>query len=407
MGEVPATRVEASGPAEAEAVVATLHALLPPPLRPLLSFSFIRSHMLYDEFVSRLALGVGRALGLDGATRQPATAEVVAGRLGLGGRCGLVPLAWILQRLAEFGIVESVPSAHGAPAFVSRRGWPELDPAVVRERQRQHDPASLPSYVLAETVAGDYPAFLRGEASGEELLFSPRRLRLWVDYFSNANGLYAITNRIGAVALSEWLPRRPGVILELGGGLGSGAQAALERLAASGRLGEVREYRFTELVPAFLRRGQHALEASHGDVARLSFGVLDMNRPFPEQGVAPDSVAVTYAVNALHVAHDVASTLGEIRRALAPGGRLIVSECVRPPGQTVYAEFIFNLMETFRTPRLDPVHRPVGGFLTPEQWAGALGAAGFTDVRLLPDVPTIRTRVPDFLAAAIGATRPG
>ena len=88
------------------------------------------------------------------------------------------------------------------------------------------------------------------------MLFSARRLRMWVDYFSNDNGLYAVNNRVGATAVDGVAARgRARVVLELGGGLGSGAIALIDRLAESGRLAEVAEYRFTELVPAFLRRG--------------------------------------------------------------------------------------------------------------------------------------------------------
>ena len=92
---------------------------------------------------------------------------------------------------------------------------------------------------------------------------------------------------------------------------------------------------------------------------------------------------------------------------LEPGGQLIVSECIRPrPADTLYPEFIFNLLETFRSPRLHPVHRPNGGFLTPEQWMGVLESAGFRDLRMLPDVIRIRDEFPGFYVAAIGATRP-
>ena len=40
--------------------------------------------------------------------------------------------------------------------------------------------------------------------NGEDVLFAPRRLPLWVAYFSNENGLYAVNNRVGAVALDAW-----------------------------------------------------------------------------------------------------------------------------------------------------------------------------------------------------------
>ena len=114
---------------------------------------------------------------------------------------------------------------------------------------------------------------------------------------------------------------------------------------------------------------------------------------------------MAYAVNTLHVADDLAFTLGEIRRALSAGGQLMISECVRPrPGQTVYPEFVFNLLERFRAPRLHAEYRPTGGFLKPEHWTAALDAAGFTNVRIFPDIGRIPVR--DFVVGAIGATSP-
>jgi SAM-dependent methyltransferase len=398
LGESPSGRSSAD-------TAAVLRRLLPPALLPLFDVSFIRSHLLYDEFVDRLVLGVAQQAGLEAAIREPASAGQIAARAGLEAGRALVPLDWILRRLAARGLVEEVK---GGGRFRTRGTWPALDPAPIREAQLGHDPSWLPAYGVAETVAREYPAFLRGEVTGEELLFSPRRLQLWIDYFSNRNGLYAVNNRVGAVAVEEWLPRAGGAVLELGGGLGSGAQAVLERLEAAGRLGAIRAYHFTELVPAFLRRGQRALEGCYPPPSPVTFGALDMNRPFHEQGVAPGGLSVVYAVNTLHVADDLDFTLGQVRQSLEPGGCLIVAECVRPrPRQPVYAEFVFNLMETFRSPRLHPVYRPSGGFLTPEQWKGAFEAAGFVEVRFLPDILRIREEVPDFLVGAIGATRPG
>ena len=132
-----------------------------------------------------------------------------------------------------------------------------------------------------------------------------------------------------------------------------------------------------------------------------------MNRAVGDQGVAPESISVVYAVNTLHVAHDLDFTLGEVLSALEPGGQLILSECVRArPQQPIESEFVFNLTETFRSPRLHPLYRPSGGFLTPGQWKGAMEAAGFVDVRFLPDIETVQAEAPRFIAAAIGASRP-
>jgi SAM-dependent methyltransferase len=391
---------------EAERVAATIAHRLPPSLVPFFDARCTRSHALYDEFVFRLTLRAFRDSGLTAAVGEWGSADEILARASLDPGRGVVPVGWMLRHLAARGVLarEDIPAG---PRFRAEQALPDLDPEPVLAEQRRLDPACQPSYVLAETIARDYPTFLRGERSGEEILLAPARLPLWVGYFSNDNVLYAVNNRVGAVAVEAWMPSGAGGILELGGGLASGAVAVLERLAGAGRLGEVRAYRFTELVPAFLRRGQRLLQERFPDASFLTFAPLDMNQSFAEQGVAPGSVSIVYAVNTLHVAHDLAFTLGEVRQALQPGGQLIVSECIRPwPGDTLYPEFVFNLMATFRSPRLHPAYRPNGGFLTPEQWAEGLRAAGFVDVRVLPDIARIRAEFPAFYTAAIGAKRP-
>ncbi|HSF04197.1 MAG TPA: class I SAM-dependent methyltransferase [Methylomirabilota bacterium] len=391
--------------AEAARVATALGRVLPAALVPLFDASFCRSAVLYEEYVHRLMIQVARSARLEQAAGEPGSAPEIAARAGCKAGPSLTAVHWMLRHLAARGLVES-KVAGGQERFQLRQPLPDLDPAGVSREQQGHDASWLPSYVLAEAVARDYPAFLRGERSGEEILFSPARVPLWLGYFSNDNGLYAINNRVGAVAVEAWLPPGGGEILELGGGLASGTIALLERLQGAGRLNEIREYRFTEAVPHFLRRGQRALQSRFPDAAFLTFGQLDMNQPLAGQGVTAGSLTAVYAVNTLHVAHDLEATLSEVRDALAPGGRLIVSECVRPrAGQPIYPEFVFNLMETFRAPLLRPPHRPNGGFLTPEQWTGAMEASGFVDVRFLPDLIRIRDEFPGFYVAAIGATR--
>jgi hypothetical protein len=108
----------------------------------------------------------------------------------------------------------------------------------------------------------------------------------------------------------------------------------------------------------------------------------------------------------VHVARDLAATLGEIRAALADGGALVLAECVRPlPRQPVYVELVFSLLGAFREALLVPEWRPNGGFLTPEQWCAALAANGFADVVVYPDIAALREAFPRFVVAAISARR--
>ena len=401
-GALPLVALE---PKEAERIAAMVAQHLPPALVPVFDARFARSSALYEEFVSRLTLEVFCDAGLGEAVGDWASVDEVVRRAGLDPCRAAVPVSWMLRHLSRRGVLARDARADGL-RYRAEAVNP-LDPAPIVAEQRQHDPGCLPSYVLAETAAREYPAFLHGGPSGEQILFAPARLPLWLRYFSNEHVLYAVNNHVGAVAVETWMPHRPTTILELGGGLASGATALLERLESAGRRADLQGYRFTELVPAFLRRGQRFLEERFTDALSLTFAPLDMNRPFTEQGVAPGSVSIVYAVNTLHVAVDLAFTLGEVYRVLEPGGQLILSECVRPwPADTLYPEFVFNLLETFRSPRLHPAYRPNGGFLTPEQWRGALEAAGFWDVRILPDITRVRKEFPGFYVAAIGATRP-
>jgi SAM-dependent methyltransferase len=390
---------------EREGLAVRIARHLPAPLVSVFSADVMCSHLLFDEFVHRLILGVCAETDLGAAASEWSRVDEIVARSGFDPGHATPAVGSILRHLAARGLLACEETAAGS-RFRAEHALPSLDPTEVRAEQQRHDPACLPSYVIAEAAARDYPAFLRGKREGEDILLAPTRLPLWVAYFSNGNPLYAVNNRVGAVAVESWMPRAVGAILEVGGGCASGTTALLERLAAVGRLGDVARYRFTELIPAFLRRGQRIVEERFSSTTGLTFEPLDMNRPFAEQGVPAESVAIVYAVNTLHVAHDLAFTLAEVRRALEPGGQLIVSECVRPfVGQTLYPEFVFNLMATFRAPRLHPDYRPNGGFLTIGQWTGALEAAGFVDVRVLPDIASIRNVFPTFYAAALGATR--
>jgi SAM-dependent methyltransferase len=392
-------------PREAERLAAAVAPLLPPALVPWFDARFVRSDRLADEYVSRLTVGVARETGLDRVLDEPGTAADVVRRAGLHPPSALVPVDWMLRRLAARGAL-GVEAGPDGPRFRARGPLAATDTAAVLAEQQRHDPAGLATYALAEAAARAYPAFLGGQRSGEELLLAPARLALWRSYFSNDHTLYAVNNRLGAVALTRALRPGPNRILELGGGLGSGATAALEALAAAGP-GDVESYGVTERVPMFLRYAQRAVETGFPGIRHVTFAPLDIDRPFDAQQVPPGSVSIVYAVNTLHVAHDLAFTLGEIRRALEPGGRLVVAECLRPvAGQALYPEFVFNLLATFRAPRLDPAYRPHGGFLTPEQWRAAFEAAGFADVRILPDIARIREAAPMFSVGAVTACAP-
>jgi SAM-dependent methyltransferase len=380
-------------------------ALFPPELLPLFDDAFVASWELFEEYVARLALGVFQSLGLAEACRREAAVEQAIARAGLVPRVAQVPTAWILRMLASRGWIEHSAGPGGEIRYRLERPLPAPDPNETLAAQEAHDPRCLPSYRIAALAAAHYPTVLRGQTTGEQALFGPEGISGWVKYFSNANPLYAISNAVGAIAADHVLPEDTAAILEIGGGLGSGAEALFDRLHASARATRISTYRFTEISPLFLRRAQRALLARYPEYP-LVFAPLDIDCPFADGEIVPGSFSLVYGVNVLHVARDLAATLGQLRQALTGGGVLVMSECVRPfPGTPLHLELVFNLLSAFRDPLLVPGWRPNGGFLTPEQWSAALEANGFEDVRIYPDIAAIRAAYPSFVVAAIVARR--
>ena len=379
--------------------------LYPPELQPLFDDTFVASWDLFEEYIARLALVVFRSTGLEEPCRQEASVEQAVTGAGLAAAVARVPVAWILAMLASRGWLESRVGSGGELRYRLERPLPVLDPTELVGAQAAHDPRCLPSYRLAALATEHYPAVLRGHTTGEQALFEPEGVSAWIKYFSNDNPLYAISNAVGAIAAEQALPQGTTAILEIGGGLGSGAEALLDRLEAAGRAAQLSAYRFTEISALFLKRAQRTLMARYRGCS-LAFAPLDINHPFAQGDIAPGTYSLVYGVNVLHVARDLAATLYELRKALTPGGVLVMSECVRPfPATPLHLELVFNLLTTFREPVLVPGWRPNGGFLTPEQWTTALRTNGFTDVRIFPDIAAIREVCPSFVVAAIVATR--
>ncbi len=376
-----------------------------PAVRSLFTPQFILCSEEFDRFTVDTLLNLVSDLGLSEALSYgTSVAELVASR-GWSPRA-TIPLTWFLRKLAaeEHVTVEG----SGADAVYRSRGTlPVGEPDRAEARSLALDRRSAPPFAVVRAMIDHVPAFLRGELSGEEVLFHPSKLPLWFDYFSNDNLLYQINNRLGAEAVLRALPvGRPASVVEIGGGSGSAALAVAERLARDGALSRIGRYVFTEIVPTFLRRAERTIRARWPGLA-AEFRRLDMDREFADQGIEPRSADVVYAVNTIHIAQDLAATLARIRETLRPGGVAVFSECIRPfEGQPIYVEFVFNFLENFTGVATDPRTRPNHGFLTPRSWRRSLAAAGFEKPEILPDVETLARHYEAFFVAAVSARRP-
>jgi SAM-dependent methyltransferase len=385
----------------------TLLARIPDPdIRALFTPEFVLCSEEFDRFTTEMLLRLVRRLGLDEALARGTTVAGLLEQKGYAPRAA-IPLTWFLRKLASEDYLQAEGSGEKA-RFRARGPLPTGDPDRAEARSRAIDARSAPPFSVVRAMVEHVPSFLRGEKTGEEILFSPSQLPLWFDYFSNDNLLYQINNRLGAEAVARALPRsRQAVIVEIGGGAGSALLAVGERLAREAALRRIGRYRFTEIVPTFLRRAERSVKARFPDLP-VEYSRLDMDRDFEGQGIEPAMADIVYAVNTVHVAKDLGRTLAEVRRTLRPGGTAVFSECVRPfADQPIYVEFVFNFLENFTGVSTDEHTRPNHGFLTPENWRRAFRAAGFEAPEILPDVESLARHYEAFFVAAVMARRPG
>jgi SAM-dependent methyltransferase len=363
-----------------------------PEIRALFTQRFLAATEIYDDLVDaacwKLLGDIGARPGSDekeGEKREKKEEEILA---KVPERARPV-VRYMIAKLTDAGYL---PGTGAHPEAVS----------VLAAELASAEPDAAVGAEIVSLLAEEGPAFLRGEKSGEEILFSPTRLPLWIRYFSNANILYAINNALGAETLARVLPASGAEVLEVGGGCGSAAEAALARLGA-----RVGRWRFTELVPTFARRGERAARAAASPGTLVEAAKLDMTKPWAEQGVAPGSFDAVYSVNCFHVAPDLGFVLAEAKASLKPGGVVVVSESVKPGAHPPpsYVDFVFDFLTSFTDVRTDPVLRPNHGFLSPSAWRASFAAAGFHDVEVLPDVDAVAAKFPKFFVGAVVARR--
>jgi SAM-dependent methyltransferase len=307
-----------------------------------------------------------------------------------------VPLKFLYEKLSDTGILERQDGRY----FHGSVPVEEFDDVAAELAERE--PGAAVATEILRTLVDEAQTFFSGSATGDEILFAPQKLPLWLKYFSNDNLLYAINNTIGAEALSRLVPEGGGryEILEIGGGCGSAADYALKKLGP-----DVTRYRFTEVAETFARHGDIAARAAAAPSTVVETARLDMTTSWEAQGVEPGSFDAVYSVNCFHVAPDLDFVINEAVKALRPGGSVVVSECIRPTklARPIHAEIIFDFLDSFTDVMTDPVRRPTHGFLTPAAWRATFEAAGLNEVTVLPDVDAIAETYPDFVVGAVMA----
>jgi SAM-dependent methyltransferase len=291
---------------------------------------------------------------------------------------GVIPeldyaLVWLLKEASLLGAVEVSPTAEGGNLYAS--GQP-VAPAIaerIREETGEHADRIGSSLPMFEHVAGHYPDYLKGRRSGHLVLFKGAALQLWESYFSAANPLYDIHNRLGWDGLRVALERlgRPARVVELGVGTGGGTEAVLAGLSAAAAP-RLESLTLSDASPSFAVNTAQRLAGRAAGRTVFRHRRLDFNRPLVDQGLEPGSVDIFLAVNAIHNGGDLGATLAFLRAALASDGFLVISESICSVSAHVHQDFVFNLLPL-------PSHgiATASRFFSAAAWRDALHAAGW------------------------------
>jgi SAM-dependent methyltransferase len=310
-------------------------------------------------------------------------------------------LGWLLERLLETGCIEARTDDNTRSFHLRHAPWkPEL--ARLRAIGLHIDRSNAATLDLLDHAAALYPAVARGEASGDQMLFAPQGIRLWLNYFHNDNLTYAVNNWLTAVVAADRLSSRSRIrILELGAGAGSASETLLRWFGERGLLPRIERYLITEPNAFFRRRAQRELSKQFPDLP-LEWGALDLNSQWQNQSEAAGEFDLLYAVNVLHISKDLLFSLNQARSALTGDGWLVIGECLRPyVNQPIYPELMFQILESFTDVHVDTDIRPTPGFLTADQWRRVFTRAGFERVEVAPDIESIREFYPHFFTGAI------
>ncbi|CAN5134684.1 hypothetical protein BH11PSE11_BH11PSE11_04990 [soil metagenome] len=268
----------------------------------------------------------------------------------------LLPRLWLM--LQEDGVIDE---SHRVLK------QPESDAEALYQALRLQHPGMLTELGMLARCGTALAEVLTGKRDPLALLFSSSGT-------DDAPALYAQSSYAGALnklavdLLTPLLQQQTKLnILEIGGGTGGTTHHLLPQLA-----GQASEYLFTDISPAFTE----AAHARFGSHACLRTALLDIAHDPAAQGIEPGSRHLVIAANVLHATADLAATIANVKRTLAPGGWLLLVEGLRP---SRWLDLTFALTDGWWN-GTDRGLRPDYPFLDAQGWRDLLSAQGFESV---------------------------
>ena len=250
------------------------------------------------------------------------------------------------------------------------------DPDAVFSDLAQTHTACHPELTTLRRTGPALARVIRGEQDPLTLLFPAGNHDATEALYHTApiSHLYNILVRQAVRRIVEQTgPERVVRVLEIGAGTGGLTAHLLPVLPA-----ERTRYHFTDVSAAFL----HSAQEKFASYPFVTFGTLDLEQDPRDQGYSAGGYDLVIASDAVHATADLATSLANIRRLLAPGGVVALIEAMP---DNPWLHLTFGLTEGWWRFQ-DRDIRSSGPLLPAEDWLNLLRQGGFEDPVSLSDV---------------------
>lgn len=218
------------------------------------------------------------------------------------------------------------------------------------------------------TVFKNIEALLKGEKTGFEVLNENGTL----DAFNSFLKYY-----YGSPYLQSLSHSKPNLrVLEIGAGVGDRTNEILKSLTRPDGQILYSQYVFADASSALVTTAKDRLKS----VPNLEFATLDVSQDLADQGFEDRQFDLVIASGVLNAKPSLQESLRNVRRLLAPEGRLLLQE---PKAGLSWTKFVLGTMPMWWMHELDG--RSEEPFVDIQRWQGELADAGFENVETASD----------------------
>jgi SAM-dependent methyltransferase len=226
------------------------------------------------------------------------------------------------------------------------------------------DDLSFPFIRICKRILGSIHKLLEGQLEPIDLLVEDGALKSFYEQAAVLGRWHEFASLLGH--------SNPQLrILEVGGGTGGDTAIALRGLTLENNNRLYSRYTFTDISPGFLLEAKERFKS----YPAIDYATLDISRDPIDQGFDAEGYDFIIASNVIHATPKISDTLRNVRRLLAPGGRLLLVEltCTIPT-----PDYLMGILPGWWLGEGEG--REERPYITVDKWHDELVDAGFTGV---------------------------